>query len=367
MAEINNLNGLYKLESLSVLPDYCLQEIFSREFSNIDTARILFLLSAPSRDIILRNLNAVRAANILQLAGQYKKNSPEPCPASFERTCEMLLDRVQELKDNGIIKIPEVVLDNSFFDLADELHSVTDALPNFNMHHMDLHDIISWWDLAAKGIKSLFGKRVQMENIILDRLEDSYSSKIFSCSIDDLNDAMLAEKTSELQKEAYEDCKKRLDMSESFLMALIRKRGLRTLAADLAENFPDDIEMLDRLSRHSRLLLYPALKVSLPPEDVAMSLCKLKHIHDELGTDEMLKFAGTPEDHYLRRGLQTALSGMEIRYAEQIVRERKKAQLHETEAKLRIIGDAVACIRNRVSGYIMLELMSSYTVYDFAE
>lgn len=366
MTEITELNNLYKLESLGMLPDYCLQEIFSREFSNIDTALITAILSKESGIKVLSNINAVRSEKISVIVDRFNKGILDISSARFEKSCEALMDRVQELKNNGLIKIPQVSVDADFFNQDEELHHYTDALPNFDFQYMDLHEVISWWDLAAKSIKSVFGKRTQIENIILERLKDDFSSMLFASSIDDIHDMKIVDIEERLRNDTIEDCRKRLDMSESFLMSLGGKTS-RQLASDLALHFPDQPDFINRLTRLGPLLLVPTVKHNLPLEEIAIRLYKLKLIHDEQGADEMLKFAGRIEDHFFRRGLAVVLSGMDFNFAQRIIKERRKAQLDETIIKLKMISDAVMCIRHRTSGYIMLELMSSYTVYDFEE
>lgn len=367
MADILELNERYKLESLSLLPDYCLQEIFSREVKNTTVAKIIFLLSDHSRQKVLENLNQVRADRVESLLTGYKSGELESSLSSFEKVCESLLDRVQELKDSGVIQIPSVGLDESFFSSSSELSAFSDTLPKFNFYHNDLHDLISWWNLAAKNLKSLFGKRVQAENIILERLDDEFSSKIFAHAIDDLSDKDLSDRAEELSKQIFESYEIRLNLIESFFMALIKNSGNKTFATNLACNFENEDEMVQRLIKHGPLLLLPAIKDSLPPEDIAMSLFKLKYIFTENGFEEMDKFVCTVNEHSFKKSLSIIRSNMTPDYAKRIIRERKKAQLVEIETKLKMITDAVICIRNNISSYIMLELMSSYTVYDFEE
>ncbi|WP_432738735.1 hypothetical protein [Maridesulfovibrio sp. FT414] len=364
---ISLLNDRYKLESLGILPDYCLQEIFSREFSNADTAKIAILLSEPAREKLFANLNMVRSEKIAAMIDKFESGALELNYESFENTCEHLMDRVQELKDNGTIRIPETGIEDSFLSLDTDLQACSDSLPNFNLHHMDLHDLISWWDLAAKKMRSVFGKKAQVENIIMERLSDDYSLEIFAQSIDDISDNKLLQSGNELIASFSSQYSARLDMIESFLLAVATKRSIRQLAEDLAIHFPKNADIKDTMTRLGPLLLIPSLKETLPLEDVAMSLYKLKHIYDEQGAEEMLKFTGRTEDHFFRRGLAVVLSGMDLNYSRRIINERKKAQLDETVIKLKMVLDAVTCIRNKVSGYIMLELMSSYTVYDFEE
>ncbi|CCO23063.1 hypothetical protein [Maridesulfovibrio hydrothermalis] len=362
---ISELNAKYKLESLSLLPDYCLQDIFSRDFKNIKTAKIAFLLSDHSRRKVLSNLNTVRADEVSSMLDRYESGEISSSFSSFEKTCEALLDRVQYLKDTGAIKIPEIGLDESFFNISGELNNFSDNLPRFNFYHNDLHDLISWWDLAAKSLKSLFGKRIQVENIILERLEDEFSSKIFSLSINDLGEKDFIERSEKLRKLFFDNYKNRLNLIETFFSALAKKSNNKYLAANLAYTFPQSDEMTSRLIKHGPLLLLPAIKDGLPLEDIAMSLYKLKIIHDENGPEEVVKFTRKADDHFFRKGLSIILSEMEWSYAQRIIRERKKAYIAEFDTKLKMIIDASACIRNNLSPYIMLELMSSYTVYDF--
>lgn len=367
MSDISELNSCYKLESLGILPDYCLQEIFSREFSNADTARTALLLSKETRDKVVSNLNIIRAELVASTIEKYEAGRLEINRTSFEKTCESLMDRVQHLKEAGLIKIPEAGIDDSFLNLNEDLQACSDSLPNFNLHHLDHHDIILWWDLAAKKIKSVFGKRAQVENIILERLTDDFSMELFAHSINDISDNQLTETANELRHNCSDYTRIRLDMIESFLLSLNSDSSNRKLVEDLALHFPDNSDFRDRLYRLGPLLLIPSLKEDLPLEDTAMSLYKLKHIYDESGPEEMLKFTAKIDDHFFRRGLAVVISGMDQSYAKRIIRERKKAQLDETVIKLKMIFDAVMCIRNKVSSYIMLELMSSYTVYDFEE
>ncbi len=367
MDDISGLNEQYKLESLGLLPDYCLQVIFSRDVKNVTVAKIAFLLSDHSRQKILENLNQIRADKVSRLLDAYESGELKSSLSSFEKVCESLLDRVQQLKEAGLIQVPEIILDDSFLDSSNELNIFSDNLPNFNFYHNDLHDLISWWNLAGKNLKSLFGKRVQVENLILGRLDDEFSSKVFGLAIDDLGDNDLSNRAEEVGRHVFESYKVRLNLIESFFMALIKKSGNRAFAADLACNFDDEDEMCQRLVKHGPLLLLPAIKDSLPPEDIAMSLFKLKYIFSESGFEEMDKFLRNINEHYFKRCLSIIRSNMNLEYAQRIVAERKKAQLNEIETKLKMITDAVFCIRNNISSYIMLELMSSYTVYDFEE
>ncbi len=367
MTETSELNSNYKLESLGILPDYCLQEIFSRDFSNADTARTAILLSEETREKILSNLNIVRAEQVSSIINKYKSGVLEINSTSFEKTCECLMDRVQDLKEQGVVNIPAIGIDDTFLSLNDDLQSCSDSLPSFNMHFMDLHDLISWWDLAGKKVKSVFGKRIQVENIILERLADDFSMEVFAHSIDDISNSRLIETAKKLRENKVDDSRKRLDMSESFLLSLTAENSNRQFVEELAFHFHDKEEFKNKLVRLGPLLLIPSLKENLPLEDFAMSLYKLKHIHSEMGPEEMLKFTAKVDDHFFRRGLAVVMSGMDLNYVRKIISERKKAQLDETEIKLKMICDAVLCIRNRVSSYIMLELMSSYTVYDFVE
>ncbi|WP_027720656.1 hypothetical protein [Maridesulfovibrio zosterae] len=367
MSNISILNDQYKLESLSLLPDYCLQEIFSNDIKNIAVAKIVFLLSSPSRQTILSNLNNVRSAKISETVKLYDSGELSSSFSSFEKTCELLLDRVQQLKDTGIIQIPQIVLDDSILNYSNELNTLSDNIPRFNFYYNDLHDLISWWNLAANSIRSIFGKRIQVENIILERLEDEFSSKIFAHSIDDIGKKDFHDRADELREHFFKSYKTRLNIIESFFLALLKNDNNKTFIADLSSNFQNDEEIADQLKKYGPLLILPAIKDNLPPEDIAMSLYKLKLIFDESGIDEMNKFINKVEDHFFKKCLSIIQCQMNKIYAQKIIIERKKAQLNEIEIKLKMIIDAVTCIRNNITPYIMLELMSSYTVYDFEE
>lgn len=305
MKDILELNNQYKLESLSLLPDYCLQEIFSRQIKNAAAAKIIFLLSDSSRQKLLSNINQVRADRVSNLIAQYDSGILESSYSSFEKTCESLLDRVQHLKDSGIIQIPEIGLDESFFNNSVELNNFSDNLPRFNFYHNDIHDLISWWNLAAKNIKSIFGKKIQAENIILERLDDEFSSRIFAYSIDDFGENEFIERSEKLYSEYLKKYKLRLNLTKSFFMALLKKSSNKVLAADLACYFPKDYEITKRLLKHAPLLLIPAIKDCLPADDIAMSLYKLKLIFDESGLEEMEKFTRKVNDHFFKNAYQS--------------------------------------------------------------
>ncbi|NDV26259.1 hypothetical protein [Desulfovibrio sp. JC010] len=367
MSEIDSLNSQYKLDSLGLLPDFCLQEIFSREFNNAATAKIFILLSEGTKQKVIENLNMIRAVRINKIIDKFESGELEIPFSRFEKTCEDLMDRVQELKEEGKIQVPEVSLDESFLSSSRELTDFSDNLPRFNFYQNDLHDLISWWNLAAKNIKSLFGKRSQAENIVLERLDDEFSARIFAHSIDDLKKNEFADKAEEFRVAAFREHEQRLNLIEEFLLQLINKLSNRDFAARLADNFPDDESMQDKLLQNSPLLLIPAVKDELPAEDIAMSLFKLKLIHDDLGFKGIEKLIRSSNNYFFKKGLSISFSNMNSEYAQRIIKERKKSALNEFKIKLKMIIDAVTCIRENSSIYIMLELMSSYTVYDFEE
>ncbi len=125
--------------------------------------------------------------------------------------------------------------------------------------------------------------------------------------------------------------------------------------------------MKDRLLKNGPLLLIPAVKDELPADDIAMSLFKLKLIHDEFEMHGIEKLVRNSNNYFFTKGLSITSSNMNPEYAQRIINERMKSALTEFEIKLRMIIDAATCIRENTSTYVMLELMSSYTVYDFEE
>lgn len=367
MPEISSLNEQYKLDSLGLLPDFCLQEIFTREISNAATAKIIILLSEDTRQKVFHNFNMIRTVRIRKIIENYESGKLNISFSRFEKTCEYLMDRVQELKENGKIQVPAVSLDESFLNSSTELTNFSDNLPRFNFSKNDIHDLISWWNLAAKNIKSLFGKRAQAENIILERLDDKFSSKIFAHAIDDLKKKEFNDKAAELRESTFHEYELRLNLIEEFLYELIDNKNDRNLAARLASQFPKEDTMQERLLKNGPLLLIPTIKEELPPEDIAMSLFKLKLIHDELEIRGIEKLTKSSNIYFFTKGLSIASSNMDLEYAQKIIKKRKNAALDEFKIKLKMIIDAATCIRENISTYVMLELMSSYTVYDFEE
>ncbi|NDV24146.1 hypothetical protein [Desulfovibrio sp. JC022] len=367
MPEISSLNGQYKLDSLGLLPDFCLQEIFSRKISNAAAAKIIILLSEQTRQKLLDNFNMVRTVRIKTIIDKYESGELKIPFSRFEKTCEDLMDRVQNLKEEGKIQIPEVSLDESFFNSSNELTTFSDTIPRFNFCHNDIHDLISWWNLAARNIRSLFGKKAQAEDIVLERLDDEFSAKIFAHAIDDLRTNEFNDKAEELRKSAFHEYELRLNLIEEFLLELIDKKNDRNFAAKLASFFPEDKLMQDKLIKNGPLLLIPAVKDELPVKDIAMSLFKLKLIYDEFEMHGIEKLVSTSNNHFFKKGLSITSSKMNPSYERRIITERKKSALAEFEIKLRMIIDAAICIRENISTFIMLELMSSYTVYDFEE
>ena len=366
MSDIAILNDQYKLDSLGLLPDFCLQEIFNREVSNASAAKIIILLSEESKIKVLQNINVIRAENINLIIDKFQRKIITIPFTRFEKSCEDLMDRVQELKKAGKIQIPEASFDESFLNNVNELTNFSDNLPRFNFHHNDLHDLISWWNLAAKNIKSLFGKRVQAENLVLERLEDEFSATIFAHAIDDLHKNDFADKAEYLRKSALTKYELRLNMVESFLQGLISKTNDRDFAAKLGNYFPND-DLQTRLIKNGPLLLIPAVKDELPPEDIAMSLYKLKLMYNEFGIDGIDKFTKQSNNYFLTKGLSISSSNMNPEYARRIISARKKSILEDFKIKQKMIIDAATCIRENISTYVMLELMTSYTVYDFEE
>ncbi len=366
MSEISILNQQYKLDSLGLLPDFCLQEIFNREVSNASAAKIIILLSGETQTKVLQNINIIRAQKIKVIIDKFCKKTLDIPFARFEKSCENLMDRVQDLKEAGKIQIPEISLDESFLNNTHELTNFSDNLPRFNFHHNDLHDLISWWNLAAKNIKSLFGKRVQAENLVLERLDDEFSARIFAHAIDDLHKNEFADKAEELRAAALSEYELRLNLIETFLLSLISKTNERDLATKLGDYFPNN-DMKDRLIKNGPLLLIPAVKDELPPEDIAMSLYKVKLMYEELGIDKIDKLIKPSNNHFLTKGLSISSSNMNPEYARRIIYARKKSTLDEFKIKQKMIIDAATCIRENISTYVMLELMTSYTVYDFEE
>ncbi|WP_415719186.1 hypothetical protein [Maridesulfovibrio sp.] len=366
MSNISILNAKYKLDSLGLLPDFCLQEIFNREVSNASVAKIIILLSEDSKKKVLQNINKIRVKKINIIIDKFYKKTINIPFTRFEKSCEDLLERVQELKEDGRIRIPEVIFDESFLNSAHELDNFSDNLPRFNCYHNDLHDLISWWNLAAKNIKSLFGKRVQAENLILERLEDEFSSNIFAYAIDALNKNEFADKAEEMRSAALRDFELRLNLIKEFLMSLITKTSKRDLATRLASYFDND-EIQNQLIKNGPLLLLPAIKDKLPAEDIAMSLYKLKLMYDESGFEEIVKHTTPSNSYFLVKGLSISSTITNQKYAEKIIVERKKSIFEDFKIKQKMIIDAATCIRENISSYVMLELMASYTVYDFEE
>lgn len=367
MSELISLNEQYKLDSLGLLPDFCLQEIFNSEVNNDEAAKIIILLSDEHRKKVISNFNIIRALRVNTIIDNFKKGELEISFSRFEKTCEDLMDRIQDLKASGKIQVPAISLDESFLNNADDLTNFSDNLPRFNFYQNDIHDLISWWNLAAKNIKSLFGKRAQAENIVLERLDDDFSAKLFAHSVDDLKKNIFFDKAAQLRSEAYAAYAKHLDLIEEFLLELLDKKNDRDFAARLATHFPDDEKMQDRLLKNGPLLLIPAVKEELPAEDIAMSLYKLKLIHDELSMYGIEKLVRNSNSCFFTKGLSISSSKMNPNYAVKIIKERKKSDLADFDTKLKMIIDAATCIREDLSTYIMLELMSSYTVYDFEE
>ncbi|WP_320173746.1 hypothetical protein [Maridesulfovibrio sp.] len=367
MAEISSLNEQYKLDSLGLLPNFCLQEIFNREINNATAAKIIILLSEDTRRKVLENFNMVRSARINKIINNFENGELDIPFSRFEKTCEDLMDRVQELKEDGKIQVPTISLDESIFDTSGELATFSDNLPRFNFYHNDIHDLISWWNLAAKNIKYLFGQKAEAENIVMNRLEDNFSAKIFAYAIDDLRKNEFTEKANKLRKSTFREYELLLNLIEEFLLELLDKKNDRDFAARLADNFPEDNSMQDKLLKNGPLLLIPAIKDELPAEDIAMSLFKLKLIHDEFGIHGIEKLIRTSNIYYFTKGLSISSAKMDPEYANKIIKERKKSILNEFGIKLKMIIDAATCIRENTSTYIMLELMSSYTVYDFEE
>ncbi|MBI9111172.1 hypothetical protein [Maridesulfovibrio ferrireducens] len=368
MIKISDLNTDQRLESLTLMPDYYLQEIFTRDISNETTAKILVILSEQSKEIILSNLNTVRKEKISSLLESYFSEQLSLSTIEIEQACEALLDRVENLVKSGFIRpAPTVEIDDSFFDLSAEIKHFSDSLPRFDFNQNDLHDLISWWNLAAKNSKKLFGRKPEVQNLILERLDDTFSSSIFRLSIDDASDMLVLKESKKLRTRILEDYKKRVDLIEIFFLSINSKQDSNEIASKLAAFFPDNAAMLSRLLKHGPLLLYPAVKGRLPPEDIAMSLFKLKLIEDENGQAEMEKYTQKFDDQFFNKGLSLILAKMDEKYLRKILAERKKAYTLELEIKMKMITDAIICIRNNVSPYILLELMSSYTVYDFQE
>ncbi|WP_421903926.1 hypothetical protein [Maridesulfovibrio sp.] len=367
MAEISSLNKQYKLDSLGLLPDFCLQEIFSREINNATAAKIIILLSENTRLKVLENFNMVRAVRINKIINDFENGELEIPFSRFEKTCEDLMDRVQELKEDGRIQVPTICLDESILNTSGELSDFSDTLPRFNFYHNDIHDLISWWNLAAKNIKSLFGQKAQAENIVLKRLEDEFSAEIFAHTIDDLRKSEFSDKAEGLRVSTFREYELRLNLIEEFLLELLDKKNDRDFAARLADHFPEDNSMQDKLLKNGPLLLIPAVKDELPAEDIAMSLFKLKLIHDEYDMHGIEKLIRSSNNYYFTKGLSITSSNMNPKYANRIIKVRKKSILDEFGIKLKMIIDAATCIRENASTYIMLELMSSYTVYDFEE
>ncbi|GEM_PF-2450739 len=367
MSEITSLNEQYKLDSLGLLPDFCLQEIFNSEVSNAAAAKIIILLSDETREKVLSNFNRIRLFKIKIIIDKLEKGELKIPFSRFEKTCEDLMDRVQNLKENGKIQVPAINFDESFLNNIDDLTIFSDNLPRFNFYQNDIHDLISWWNLAAKNIKSLYGKRAQAENIVLERLDDEFSTNVFAHSIDDLKKNIFFDKATQLHSEAYAAYAKRLDLIEEFLLELLDKKNDRDFAARLAAHFPDDDKMQGLLLKNGPLLLIPAVKEELPAEDIAMSLYKLKLIHEELNIRGIEKLIRNSDNNFFIKGLSISSSQMPPNYALKIIKERKKSDLADFDTKLKMIIDAATCIREDLSTYIMLELMSSYTVYDFEE
>lgn len=366
MSDITILNDQYKLDSLGLLPDFCLQEIFSREVSNASAAKIIILLSDDTKTKIFKNMNTIRAEKIKKIIDKFQSKELEIPFSRFEKGCEDLMDRVQELKEAGKIKIPEISLHESFLNNDHDLTKFSDNLPRLNFHNNDLHDLISWWNLVAKNMKSLFGKRVQAENIVLERLDDEFSARVFACSIDALNRNEFADKAKELRDTFLEKYELRLNLIETFLLSLVSNTDNRDLAARLASHFPES-GMQEQLLTNGPLLLIPAVKDELPPEDIAMSLYKLKLLCDESDADNIDKYTKHTNNHYFRKGLSISSSNMDPKHAVRIIVERKKSTLEDFKIKQKMIIDAATCIRENISSYVMLELMTSYTVYDFEE
>jgi hypothetical protein len=367
MPELSVLTERYKLESLGLLPDFCLQEIFNRQVSNAATAKIAILLSEDNRNKLLDNFNNVRKLKIRKIIDNFENNQLQIPFSRFEKICEDLMDRVQELKENGKIQVPQINLDESILNSSNELSDFSDNLPRFNFYHNDQHDLISWWNLAAKNIKALFGKRAQTEDIILERLDDEFSIEIFTHSIDALRKNEFRDKVEEVRAAAFKEYELRLNLIEYFLLDLIDKQSNRFFASRLAALFPEPESMRSRLLQDGPLLLIPAVKDELTAEDIAMSLFKLKLIYDDLGVTGIEKLTNKSNINYFTKGLSISLSKMPQDYAEHIIAERKKAELHDFAIKQKMVIDAATCIRDNVSIYLMLELMSSYTVYDFEE
>ncbi|WP_291330035.1 hypothetical protein [Desulfovibrio sp. UCD-KL4C] len=368
MIKISDLKTDQRLESLTLMPDYYLQEIFTRDISNETTAKILAPFSDQSREIILSNLNKIRREKISSLLNAYATEGLALSLTEVEQACETLLDRVEDLVKSGFIRQSQTDnFDASFFDMSAEMINFSDSLPIFDFNQNDLHDLISWWNLAAKNNKSLFGKKPEVQNLILERLDDVFSSSIFKLSIDDGSDAQVLEESKKLHTQILADYKKRTDLIETFLLSLSSNQKSTELSSKLARFFPDSETIQERLTKHAPLLLYPSVTDRLPPEDIAMSLFKLKLIVEEKGHAEMEKFTQKVDDQFLRKGLSLIFAKIDYDYLRKILSERKKAYALELEIKLKMITDAVICIRNNVSPYLLLELMSSYTAYDFQE
>ncbi|WP_319777651.1 hypothetical protein [Maridesulfovibrio sp.] len=366
MSDISSLSEQYKLDSLGLLPDFCLQEIFNHEVSNAAASKIIILLSDEVRSKVIENFNIIRADKIKLIIDKFESGQLKISYSRFEKTCENLMDRVQDLKEAGKIKIPEIIIDESFLNTAQELSDFSDTLPRFNFYHNDIHDLISWWNLAAKNIKSIFGKRSQVENIILERLEDDFSARIFAHSIDDLKYTEFIDKTYEIRISTLDEYRLILNLIETFLLQLITRVSNRDFAAALAEHFQDE-KMQDMLLENGPLLLLPAIKDQLPAEDIAMSLFKLKLLYDDLGMHGIEKLVSQSNIHFFTKGLSISSTQMNPEYAARIISARKKAALDDFAIKQKMIIDAATCIRENTSIFVMLELMSSYTVYDFEE
>ncbi|SMF24322.1 FliG C-terminal domain-containing protein [Desulfovibrio gilichinskyi] len=368
MIKISDLKTDQRLESLTLMPDYYLQEVFTRDISNETTAKILAAFSDQSREIILSNLNKIRREKVSSLLHAYAAEKLPLSLTDVEQACEALLDRVEDLVNSGFIRQGQAGdIEASFFDMSAEMINFSDSLPIFNFNQNDLHDLISWWNLAAKNNKSLFGKKPEVQNLILERLDDVFSSSIFRLSIDDNSDAQVLEESKKLRSQILADYKKRTDLIETFLLSLSSNQKSNELSSKFALFFSDSETIKERLIKHAPLLLYPSVTEHLPPEDIAMSLFKLKLLVEEKGHAEMEKFTQKVDDQFLRKGLSLIFAKIDDEYLQKILSERKKAYTLELEIKLKMITDAVICIRNNVSPYILLELMSSYTVYDFQE
>ncbi|OEU68948.1 MAG: hypothetical protein BA863_11445 [Desulfovibrio sp. S3730MH75] len=368
MISLSDINTDQRLDSVTMMPDYCVQEIFSCDINNESCAKILVVLSEQSREIILSNLNTVRKDKISELLELYLSEKTPLTPQEVEISCESLLDRIEYLVKAGFIRIStRNEIDESFLDMSAELINFSDSLPIFDFNHNDLHDLIIWWNLAAKNSKTILGKRYEVQNIILERLDDQFSTELYSTSIDDATEQELHQKSNLLRAEALEDYKIRVNLIESFILSTAQKLSVQQLASELSSFFSDKKAMEERLLKHGPLLLYPAIKERLPAQDIAMSLYKLGLIIADEGLDEMDKYTKKFDDQFFRKGAALLLAGIDEINLGKIITERKKAYTWELETKMKMITDAVICIRNNVSTYVMLELMSSYTVYDFEE